>query len=110
MIETKTYSAMLYALADEIRREEGCVTESADRVEEAAERLDTLTVTIRGMEIMLTKLQTDFNRAISKVESATSAHPNVARFLLDEAIEIWGEAVAIEVKSDDGAIEEEFHL
>ena len=29
---------------------------------------------------------------------------------LDEAIEIWGQAVAIEVKTDDGAIEEEFHL
>jgi hypothetical protein len=101
---------MLYALADEIRREEGCVTESAERVEAAAERLDTLTVTIRGMEIMLSKLQSEFNLAMSKVEAATAAHPNAVRFLLDEAIEIWGQAVVIETKPDDGAHEEELHL
>ncbi len=109
-IPTEQYSSMLYALAKEMRDEEGCVTESAERVEEAAERLDTLTVTISGMEIMLSKLQSEFNRAISKVEAATSAHPNAVRFLLDEAIEIWGQAVAIEVKNDDSTIEEEFHL
>lgn len=110
MTETRNNSAMLYALAEEIRSQEGCVTESADRVEAAAERMDTLTVTIRGMEIMLTKLQAEFNRAISKVESATCAHPNAVRFLLDEAIEIWGAAMVIESKNDDGAIEEELHL
>lgn len=37
---TKTYSAMLYALADEMSREEGCVTESPELVEQAATRLD----------------------------------------------------------------------
>lgn len=49
MTETREYSAMLYALADEIRREEGCVTTSAERVEEAAERLDLQTVRISVM-------------------------------------------------------------
>jgi hypothetical protein len=48
---TKEYSAMLYALADEIEAEEGCTTESHETVREAAQRMDELTVTIRGMEI-----------------------------------------------------------
>jgi hypothetical protein len=42
MTETKDHAAMLFDLAEEIRREEGCVTESADRVEAAAGRLVTL--------------------------------------------------------------------
>lgn len=45
-METKKYSAMLYALADEIRKEEGCVTVSARTVEEAAYRMDIQTVEI----------------------------------------------------------------
>ena len=48
---TKEYSAMLYALADEMEAEDGCVTESHEAVREAAQRMDELTVTIRGMEI-----------------------------------------------------------
>lgn len=50
MIETRTYSAMLYALADEIDRKEGCVTESAETVREAAERMDTQTVKINVLK------------------------------------------------------------
>ena len=46
---TKTYSAMLYALADEMSREEGCVTESPELVEQAATRLDEQTVTINEL-------------------------------------------------------------
>lgn len=53
---TREYSEMLYKLAAEIRNEEGCVTESADLVEEAAERMDLLTVTIRGLEIQRAEL------------------------------------------------------
>ena len=48
-VETKTYSAMLYALADEMRSEEGCVTESPELVEQAATRLDEQTVTINEL-------------------------------------------------------------
>ena len=48
-VETKNYSAMLYALADEMRREEGCVTESPEIVEQAATRLDEQTVTINEL-------------------------------------------------------------
>ena len=40
------YSGMLYSLASEIRRDEGCVTKSAEQVEEAAERIDVQTITI----------------------------------------------------------------
>lgn len=58
-METKTYSAMLYAMAQEIRDEEGCVTVSAEQVEYAAERMDTLTVTILGLEIQRDKSLTD---------------------------------------------------
>ncbi len=49
MTDTKTYSAMLYALADEMRREEGCVIESPELVEQAATRLDEQTVTINEL-------------------------------------------------------------
>lgn len=46
MSETREYAARLYALAKEMRDEEGCVTESPDLVEAAADRLDAQTVTI----------------------------------------------------------------
>lgn len=49
MTETKAYSAMLYAMAAEMRREEGCVTESPELVEQAATRLDVQTVTINEL-------------------------------------------------------------
>lgn len=58
-METREYSAMLYALAQEIRDEEGCVTVSAEQVEDAATRMDTLTVTIRGLEIQRDKSLAD---------------------------------------------------
>lgn len=70
---TKEYSAMLYALADEIEKEEGCVTESHEAVREAAQRMDELTVTIRGMEIqqegLLESLEWLLNRAAPEWES-----------------------------------------
>lgn len=56
MANSKAYSAMLYALADEMRQKEGCVTESPDLVEEAAERIDYQTVMIRGFEIQREEL------------------------------------------------------
>ena len=56
MANSKAYSAMLYALADEMRQKEGCVTESPDLVEEAAERIDYQTVMIRGLEIQREEL------------------------------------------------------
>lgn len=48
-VATKTYAAMLYALAAEMRKEEGCVTESPELVEQAATRLDEQTVTINEL-------------------------------------------------------------
>lgn len=52
MIETATYSKMLYAIAGECRASTGDpVRISPDALDEAAERLDTQTVTIRGLEI-----------------------------------------------------------
>ena len=44
--ETRHLSAAMYRLADEIRAEEGCVTESAETVESVALRLDEQTITI----------------------------------------------------------------
>lgn len=55
MTETKAYSAMLYALADEMRREEGCVTESPERVEQAATHLDELTTEIEAISAAIGK-------------------------------------------------------
>jgi len=62
MTETKEYSAMLYALADEIRSEEGCVTKPAYRVDEAAARLDSQTLTIRWLEIQREELLVALNK------------------------------------------------
>ena len=45
MIETRHYSGMLYALADKHRGDRRA------ELLDAAERLDALTVTVRGMEI-----------------------------------------------------------
>jgi hypothetical protein len=38
------------------------------------------------------ELLQSFNQAMAKVESATACHPNAIRYLLDEALEIWGSA------------------
>ena len=51
MIPSKVYSKALYDLAEEIDKNEGCVTCSSVLVEGAAERIDTQTLTIRGLEI-----------------------------------------------------------
>ena len=57
MIETKTYSKMLYAIADECRASGvDLVRISPEAFDEAAERLDAQTVTIRGMEVRLDEL------------------------------------------------------
>lgn len=55
MIETRTYSAMLYSLAAEIRRLGICDTELPNEIENAAERMDMQTVTIN----MLTAQRND---------------------------------------------------
>lgn len=57
MTETKEYSAMLYALADDLVAAGRCTKESAERVGEAAERLDAQTVTIRGLQAENARLQ-----------------------------------------------------
>jgi len=54
--EPKEFSAMLYALADEIDSEEGCVTESSENVRAAAERLDLQTVTIYALTSTLERI------------------------------------------------------
>lgn len=56
MIPSKVYSKALYALAEEIDKNEGCVTCSSVLVEGAAERIDTQTLTIRGLEIQRDEL------------------------------------------------------
>lgn len=59
MIETKTYSKMLYSIADECRASTGDpVRVSPDALDEAAERLDAQTVTIRSLEISSDELAT----------------------------------------------------
>lgn len=75
MKPTAVYSSMLYRLADEIRSEEGCVTESAEHVEEAAERLDTLTVTITGLKLLAAEMLV----ALRTVKTAYEAQPQKTR-------------------------------
>lgn len=56
MIPSKVYSKALYELAEEIDKNEGCVTCSSVLVEGAAERIDMQTMTIRGLEIQRDEL------------------------------------------------------
>lgn len=67
-IPTKAYSAMLYTIACEVRDNDGCVTVAPERIEEAAERLDSLTIVIRGQ-----KIQYDDMRA-SMLDTFSVAH------------------------------------
>ena len=71
-VETKAYSAMLYALADEMRREEGCVTESPELVEQAATRLDEQTVTINELRRQHGVLLDTLHLALPFVEDCES--------------------------------------
>lgn len=71
--ETRAISHMLYALADEIRGEEGCVTESAENVEEAAERLDIQTITINV-------LQKQRDEIIAALEKFMNSHEECTDF------------------------------
>lgn len=82
---TKEYSAMLYALADEIEKEEGCVTESHEAVREAAQRMDELTVTIRGMEIQQEGLLAALESGRSLIELISPFEGDVTR-QMDKAI------------------------
>ena len=72
MTETKAYSAMLYALAAEMRREEGCVTESPELVEQAATRLDEQTVTINELRRQHGVLMDALHLALPFVEDCES--------------------------------------
>lgn len=57
MIETKSYSKMLHAIADECRASTGDpVRISPEAFDESAERLDAQTVTIRGLEMQRDEL------------------------------------------------------
>ncbi len=82
---TKEYSAMLYALADEIEKEEGCVTESHEAVREAAQRMDELTVTIRGMEVQQEGLLAALESGRSLIELISPFEGDVTR-QMDKAI------------------------
>lgn len=79
MIATKTYSAMLYALADDIRYNNPIVTD-AENVEEAAERLDLQTVKINVLkdqhEHLLTALEAAVQWAAPMAEAPVDARPN----------------------------------
>lgn len=56
MVPSNVYSKALYDLAEEIDKNEGCVTCSSVLGEGAAERIDMQTVTIRGLEIQRDEL------------------------------------------------------
>ena len=65
MIPSKVYSKALYDLAEEIDKNEGCVTCSSVLVEGAAERIDVQTVTIRGLEIQRDELLVALEHVVS---------------------------------------------
>lgn len=65
MIPSKVYSKALYELAEEIDKNEGCVTCSSVLVEGAAECIDVQTVTIRGLEIQRDELLVALEHVVS---------------------------------------------
>lgn len=89
-IPTKQYSAMLYALAKEMRDEEGCVTESDQLVEQAAERLDSQTV-----EITVLKKQND--ELLSALEKMNRAYVGLMENGRDRIIMLGGDCDPIDV-------------
>lgn len=56
MVPSNVYSKALYDLAEEIDKNEGCVTCSSVLVEGAAERIDMQTLTIRGLDMVETSV------------------------------------------------------
>lgn len=86
-METREYSALLYALADEIRREEGCVTEAPERIREAAYRLDCQTIEITVLKRQSEKLLA----ALCLVKDAYKSQPE--RLISGDGIcadnEVW---------------------
>ncbi len=97
MKPTNHYSAMLYALADEICKEDGCTTQSAEEVEEAAERLDTLTITIRGMEIE----RSDMLSALEKFIQWNKRYPSSRIFSHSEILAIAKELDLIATEAEE---------
>lgn len=87
MIPSKVYSKALYDLAEEIDKNEGCVTCSSVLVEGAAERIDVQTVTIRGLEIQRDELLVALSELTSTVglaiDGATGwdAHKNARKLI-----------------------------
>lgn len=73
MTPTAEYSAMLYALADEIREQEGCVTASPEEIEDAAERMDVQTITIMAMLSLLERIKPHSSYLPSDVDDALHA-------------------------------------
>lgn len=93
-VETKTYSAMLYALADELRKASPAhpVLASPEPLEEAAERLDMLTITIRGLEIQRDELLAALDTFISEHEECEDADGWMAFMCSTEAFHVADEA------------------
>lgn len=73
MTPTAEYSAMLYALADEIREQEGCITASPDEIEEAAERMDVQTITIMALLSLLYRIKPHSSYLPGDVDDALHA-------------------------------------
>lgn len=93
-VETKTYSAMLYALADELRKASPAhpVLASPEPLEEAAERLDMLTVTIRGLVIQRDELLASLDAFISEHEECEDSDGWMAFMCSPEAFHVASEA------------------
>ena len=99
MIPSKVYSKALYDLAEEIDKNEGCVTCSSVLVEGAAERIDTQTLTIRGLEIQRDELLAaleqfaTWGRMQHKAQSK-GGHATFDMLLLKDEIDLAEAAIA----------------
>lgn len=109
---TVAYSAMLYELADQIEKEEGCVTTSAETVREAAERMDSQTVTIgvteRANERLRAKLEhlrTTHARLDVKYKALQAAAEAVAEYANNPEGREFKEAVALLKNAQEGGAE-----
>jgi hypothetical protein len=92
--QTKYYSSLLYRLSDELLRHDYDPV-SPDEVAEAAERLDTQTVTIRGLQLQVEMLAKLLREAVELSDrDVAKNHPGQLDPRTDEYQQMYERAVA----------------
>ncbi len=94
MKPSKYYSGLLYRLSDELLRQNYKPVDP-DEVAEAAERLDTQTVTIRGLELQVEMLAKLLREAVDRSDrDIASKYPELLHPRTEECQRMYDRAVA----------------